>query len=74
VAQGVSALAVPLIALTYGGSGGFAMLFLVLAGMAFAVALSALLLPRMHPRPQHEPSAALAHGPVQGSRRGARAV
>jgi MFS family permease len=61
LSQGVSALAVPLIAFTYGSSGGFVLLFLLLAGMAGVVTLSALLLPGLQPQPQ-------------GSQRGARAL
>jgi MFS family permease len=60
VAQGVSALAVPLIAFTYGSSGGFTLLFLMLGGMAFLVALCALLLPRLRLRPQDAMRAAPA--------------
>jgi MFS family permease len=45
-ALGVSALAVPLIAFSHERTGGFAELFLILAGAALLVALAALLLPR----------------------------
>jgi hypothetical protein len=46
-ALGVSALAVPLIAFSHARTGGFAALFLILAGAAGLVALAALLLPGM---------------------------
>jgi MFS family permease len=72
VAQGVSALAVPLIAFTYASSGSFTVFFLTLGGMALLVALSALLLPRLRLRPQEAMRVAPAQR--QGSQRGARAV
>jgi MFS family permease len=55
---GVSALVVPLIAILYEATGGFAMFFGVLAAAAAVVAAAALALPRARPAPMPQPVAA----------------
>ena len=55
-ALGVSALAVPLIAVTHAHTGGFAALVLILAVASGLVALGALLLPRMARRDARGPA------------------
>jgi MFS family permease len=55
---GVSALVVPLIAILYEATGGFAALFLTMAGAAAIVAVAAVLLPRARPAPAAQPAAA----------------
>ena len=55
---GVSALVVPLIAVLYEATGGFAALFGALAAAAAVVAAAALVLPRTSPSPVRQPAAA----------------
>jgi len=55
---GVSALVVPLIAILYEATGGFAALFLTMAAAAGVVALAAVLLPRAKPAAGAQPAAA----------------
>jgi MFS family permease len=55
---GVSAVVVPMIAILYETTGGFAAFFAVLAAAATVVAAAALLLPRVRPAALQEPVAA----------------
>jgi MFS family permease len=55
---GVSALVVPMIAVLYEATGGFAAFFAALAAAAAVVAAAALLLPRLRPAPARQPLAA----------------
>jgi MFS family permease len=55
---GVSALVVPLIAVLYEATGGFAAFFTALAAAAAVVAAAALVLPRTSPAPVRQPAAA----------------
>jgi hypothetical protein len=55
---GVSAVVVPLIAILYEATGGFAAVFAVLAAAATVVAAAALWLPRVRPAAAREPVAA----------------
>jgi MFS family permease len=55
---GVSAVVVPMIALLYEATGGFAALFATLAAAAAIVAVAALLLPRLRPAPAPQPALA----------------
>lgn len=48
---GVSSLSVPMVALFYGKTGGFGLLFVTLAGLALVVALAATLLPGQRSTP-----------------------
>jgi MFS family permease len=52
---GVSALVVPMIAVFYEATGGFATFFVALAAAAAVVAAAALLLPRARPAPVQQP-------------------
>jgi len=52
---GVSALVVPMIAVLYEATGGFAAFFMVLAAAAAVVAAAALMLPRVRPAPAQQP-------------------
>ena len=52
---GVSALVVPMIAVFYEATGGFATFFVALAAAAAVVAAAALLLPRTRPAPVRQP-------------------
>ena len=55
---GVSALVVPMIAVLYEATGGFAVFFAVLAAAAAVVAAAAPMLPRVRPAPAQQPLAA----------------